>query len=210
MTSTTQPSFELESQYHGVVAGVDEAGRGPWAGPVVAGACILDPAHVPEGLNDSKKLTAKKREIIFEKLMQHEGHQCAVAIVEADVIDQLNILQATKLAMRNAVEKLNPAPQVVLIDGNQPPALPTKTVAVIKGDAISLSIAAASVLAKVTRDRIMHQLHEQFPHFGWNSNAGYGAKAHQEGLALHGITPHHRRSYAPIRKIIEASLEPVE
>lgn len=198
------PDFSLETQYGAPIAGVDEAGRGPWAGPVVAAAVILNPANIPEGLNDSKKLSAKKREALFAEISEHA--QVGVGIVDVQQIDVLNILGATKQAMVDAVTNLPTAPATVLIDGNQPPQMGgMRIVPVIKGDSKSLSIAAASIIAKVTRDRIMHDLHEQFPHYGWNSNAGYGAKAHQEGIAAHGITKHHRTSFRPIREYMEAN-----
>ena len=198
-------SWQLEYQ-HGwpdtPVAGVDEAGRGPWAGPVVAAAIIL-PADFalsgPLSVDDSKKLSEKKREAIFEQLvaLPHGIGQASV-----DEIDQLNILQATFLAMTRAVDGLAQAPAHVLVDGNHLSTWDRPATAVIGGDGLSPSIAAASILAKVTRDRIMRQLDAAFPVYGWASNKGYGAKAHQIGLAEHGVSPHHRKSYAPIRKIL--------
>jgi ribonuclease HII len=198
-------TWQLEHQ-HGwpdtPVAGVDEAGRGPWAGPVVAAAIIL-PADFalsgPLSVDDSKKLSEKKREAIFEQLvaLPHGIGQASV-----DEIDQLNILQATFLAMTRAVDGLTQAPAHVLVDGNHLPTWDRSATAVIGGDGLSPSIAAASILAKVTRDRIMRQLDADFPVYGWASNKGYGAKAHQIGLAEHGVSPHHRKSYAPIRKIL--------
>ncbi len=191
------PTLHYEHGYTGVIAGVDEAGRGPWAGPVTAAAVVLNIAHIPVGLDDSKKLSAAKREQLFDVIMQH----CDVAIGMASVaeIDALNILGATKLAMQRAVSGLSSSPNVALIDGNQPPKLACKTVAIIKGDAKSLSIAAASIIAKVTRDRMMSELACEFPHYSWEKNAGYGTKKHQDGIALHGITDHHRRSFKPIK-----------
>lgn len=192
------PSLQYESAYDGVVAGVDEAGRGPWAGPVVASAVILNAASIPTGLDDSKKLSAIKRDALFEQIMQHATVSVGMASVEE--IDTLNILGATKLAMIRAVESLPKQPDVALIDGNQPPRLDCKAVAIISGDAKSLSIAAASIIAKVTRDRIMRELAREFPHYGWEKNAGYGTKKHQNGLIEHGVTPHHRRSFKPIQE----------
>lgn len=195
------PSLQYENSYEGTIAGVDEAGRGPWAGPVTAAAVILNPAHIPAGLDDSKKLTAAKRDILFDAIMQH----CDVAVGMASVeeIDALNILGATKLAMQRAVAGLSQQPDIALIDGNQPPKLNCKAVAIVSGDAKSLSIAAASIIAKVTRDRMMGELAQAFPQYGWEKNAGYGTKKHQDGIALHGITDHHRRSFKPIKSWLE-------
>jgi ribonuclease HII len=194
------PHFAYETTLGGLVAGVDEAGRGPLAGSVVAAAVILHPERIPEGIADSKKLSAAKREALFEAI---QTQAIAYAIAEASVaeIDALNILQASLLAMQRAVMQLNPAPHHALIDGNKlPQSLPCNATAIIKGDATSLSIAAASILAKVTRDRMMKQLAKEYPHYGWTENAGYPTAAHLAALAQHGITPHHRRSFAPVKK----------
>lgn len=184
-----------------VIAGVDEVGRGPWAGPVTACAVILDPMTIPDGLNDSKKLSAKRREALTAEILS-----CAqVSIAHASVaeIDRLNILQASLLAMRRAIEGLPRVVQFALIDGNRIPAdLPCPAEAVVKGDGKSLSIAAASIVAKVTRDEIMVALAQQFPGYGWEKNAGYGTKLHQAGLRNLGVTPHHRRSFKPIHNIL--------
>lgn len=191
------------------VAGVDEAGRGPWAGPVVAAAAIFTPHYKAEfltHLNDSKKLSPKKRDYLFNFILEH----CDTAVGTASVqeIDDINILQASMLAMSRAINGLKNQAQHALIDGNKiPDQLTMPAEAIIKGDGRSYSIAAASIIAKVTRDRQMQQLHEQFPHYGWNTNAGYGTKAHQDGLVKHGITQHHRRSYAPIKKLILESAQ---
>jgi ribonuclease HII len=181
--------------------GVDEAGRGPWAGPVTAAAICL-PRGFDLSVDDSKKLTAKKRDALFETLIALP-HGIGTACVAE--IDRLNILQATFLAMRRAVDALADnigAPAHVLVDGNKLPDWPYAAQAVIGGDGLAPSIAAASILAKVTRDRDMAALDAQFPGYGWASNKGYGAKAHQIGLEKLGVTPHHRRSYAPIAKIL--------
>lgn len=185
------------------ICGVDEVGRGPLAGPVVAAAVILNPAHIPAGLNDSKKLTAKRRETLY-----FEIQECAVAysIAEASVaeIDEINILQASMLAMRRAVAGLGVRPDGALVDGNRDPGFPglvTRTL--IKGDARSLSIAAASIMAKVFRDQLMTKLGESHPAYGWAQNAGYGVAKHREALRLVGVTEHHRRSFAPIRQILD-------
>lgn len=196
----TTPDLSIESTHNGIVCGVDEAGRGPLAGPVVAAAVILDINNIPNGLNDSKKLSKKKRETLFDEIMA-----CAtVGVAEANVeeIDTLNILGATKLAMQRAVEALGKV-DVALIDGNQPPKLPCKTQAVIKGDSKSLSIAAASIIAKVTRDRLMEALDKEHPAYGFAGHAGYGTKAHMQAIATYGVCPAHRRSFAPVRNAIE-------
>lgn len=191
------PDYTLEGAIQGKVAGIDEAGRGPWAGPVVAAAVILDPTCIPEGLDDSKKLSRNRRESLYETILHSAITGIGIASVEE--IDQYNILEATKRAMVRAWEALGQMTALVLVDGNQPPRFPCPCQAVIGGDGKSLSIAAASILAKVTRDRIMATLANEFPSYGWGKNAGYGTKIHQEAIASFGITPHHRKSFAPIR-----------
>lgn len=196
------PDFSLEDSFSGVVAGIDEAGRGPWAGPVAAGAVILDAKNIPDGINDSKKLKLEKREAIFEQL-----RQCAivgVGLASVEEIDRFNILQATKLAMSRALADLSEQPHIALVDGNQLPELPCRGLAVVKGDSKSLSIAAASIVAKVTRDRIMHKLALQHSEYGWETNSGYGTKAHVEAISKYGITSHHRKSFKPIAKLAVA------
>ena len=186
-----------------LVFGVDEAGRGPWAGPVTAAAiCLPEDFDLP--VDDSKKLTAKKRDMLFEQLilLPHGIGEASVA-----QIDEINILQATYAAMARAVEALAAqigAPHHVLVDGNRLGKWPFSASAIVGGDGRSRSIAATSVLAKVTRDRQMQALDEAFPGYGWASNKGYGAKAHALGLEKLGVTSHHRRSYAPIAKILAA------
>jgi ribonuclease HII len=200
------PDFKIEHKYQGVIAGVDEAGRGPWAGPVVAAAVILKPDFFPDGLNDSKKLTKEKRERLFAELINHCDF--GVGIVSEEMIDEINILNATKLAMKEALVQLHNRPDVVLVDGNQGFELyDMKIIPVVKGDALSLSIAAASIIAKVARDKIMTGLCSEFPHYGWSDNAGYGTAKHIEAIERHGICKYHRKSYAPIRKYIEAAGE---
>lgn len=200
------PDFSFEDDFGLVpIAGVDEAGRGPWAGPVVAGAAILNrdtlPADLMAALDDSKKLKAAKREDLFARLADHAV--IGVGIASAQEVDDINILQATMTAMARAVAALSVTPAGALIDGNRVPGdLPCPARAVIKGDGLSLSIAAASIVAKVTRDGIMADLDLRYPGYGWQSNAGYGTKAHQAGLARLGVTPQHRKSFAPIRKIL--------
>ena len=197
------PDYTLETEADGVVCGVDEAGRGPWAGPVVAGAVILDPDRIPPGLDDSKKLKPAKREELLGEI--EAVARTGVGIASVQEIDDLNILQATMLAMARAVEDLGTTPDLALVDGNREPKLLCPARTVVKGDATSLSIAAASIVAKVTRDRIMADLAARYPGYGWERNAGYGTKEHQAGLASLGVTPEHRRSFAPIRAIVEGS-----
>lgn len=195
------PNYVFESTSPQPVCGVDEVGRGPWAGPVVTAAVILDPANIPTGLNDSKKLTAARREGLFEKI--NASAHVAIGMASVEEIDRINILQATFLAMRRAVEALGVSPAFALIDGNKiPPALVCDARAIVKGDSRSVSIAAASIVAKVTRDRLMCDLSATYPGYAWETNMGYGTKAHQEGLARLGVTPHHRRSFKPIHKML--------
>lgn len=194
------PDFDLERQTGGVVAGVDEAGRGPWAGPVIAAAVVLSPDRIPEGLDDSKKLTARARERLFDQITAVA--QVGVGHASVEEIDQINILQATLRAMARAVEALPAPPTAAIVDGNQAPTLACPVRTVVKGDGKSLSIAAASIIAKVTRDRLMAALALDFPGFGWERNAGYGTAQHRQALENLGVTPHHRRSFAPVRKRI--------
>ena len=206
------PDFSFEDRYDGDVAGVDEAGRGPWAGPVVAGAVIIKDRNLGDvllnGLDDSKKLTVKKREVLYEELRAAErAGKVVIGIGEASAeeIDRINILQATFLAMRRALDALGKQPNHALVDGNQKPKnFPCDCTTVVKGDARSMSIAAASIMAKVYRDRLMCRLAQQYPAYGFEKNAGYGTKAHIEGLKLYGVTPQHRRSYRPIQEFLSA------
>lgn len=203
-----KPTFDLENRQAHPVAGCDEAGCGPWAGPVVAGAVILLQNTLSPTLlsllNDSKKLTAKKREAAFDALMETHGTGCWIGVGQASVeeIDQLNIRRAAQLAMTRAVESLSLKPSYVLVDGTGNPSWSFASEPIIKGDQKSYSIAAASIIAKVTRDRLMTELSLQFPEYGWHNNAGYGTKTHQEALAQFGITPHHRTSFAPIKALL--------
>jgi ribonuclease HII len=183
-----------------LIAGVDEVGRGPWAGPVVAAAVILRREALPDGLNDSKALSKAKREGLFETINAAANVSLGMASVEE--IDEFNILQASLLAMSRAVEGLAAAPHIALVDGNRAPKLTCPVRTIIKGDAKSLSIAAASIIAKVTRDRIMAELSIEHPNYGWERNAGYGTREHQEGLKLVGVCRHHRKSFAPIRQLM--------
>ncbi len=201
----TAPDFSFEHAAHDAgatrVAGVDEVGRGPLAGPVTAAAVVLDPANIPEGLNDSKKLSAKRREALYEAIMA--SAEVCIAHASVEEIDELNILYASHLAMERAVSGLPAAPDHVLIDGNKiPKALTIPAEALVKGDARSLSIAAASIVAKVTRDRIMVDLAQQHPGYGWEQNAGYPSKSHISALQNLGVTPHHRRSFKPVHNIL--------
>ncbi len=198
------PTLEFETALlaQGItrIAGTDEAGRGPLAGPVVAAAVILDPDAIPEGLDDSKKLSLKKRERLFDEIRASTRHGVAEATVAE--IDALNIYHASHLAMQRAVEALG-AVDHVLVDGNKIPAgLTMPATPIVKGDGRSLTIAAASILAKVTRDRIMMALGQQHPAFNWGKNMGYPTKEHIRALEQHGVTQHHRRSFKPVHNIL--------
>jgi len=185
-----------------VIAGVDEAGRGPLAGPVVAAACIIEPGASIKGVDDSKKLTPKMREKLYKEISAHSGFHVGVGIVEPERIDEINILQATFEAMRLAVEHLDLRPDFVLVDGNQDPKLGIETETVIKGDSHSASIAAGSIVAKYLRDQIMCSLDHECPEYGFAGHMGYPTKAHVEAIALHGPTRFHRMSFktlAPYR-----------
>ena len=187
---------------HGLpVAGIDEAGRGPWAGPVVVAAVILNPDRIPEGLNDSKLLTAQAREDRYEEIM---ATSCvAIAIGQVRRIDRDNILQASLWGMRLAFRGLQVPQAAALIDGNLiPKRFPGKARAVVGGDGLSLSVAAASIIAKVTRDRIMVKLAKRYRRYGWESNKGYGTPEHARAVQKHGVCTHHRRSFAPIERAI--------
>lgn len=183
-----------------IIAGIDEVGRGPLAGPVVTAAVILPKPIV--GLADSKTLSKKRREALFPQIMS----QALVGIGAASVceIDQLNILHATMLAMRRAVLRLPAVPTLALVDGNQNPGLGLRTELIVKGDSKVPEISAASIVAKVIRDRLMSKLALKYPVYGWESNAGYGAKRHRDAMAEQGVTAHHRRSFAPLREWLES------
>ena len=196
-------SFEQDAIAQGAtrVAGIDEVGRGPLAGPVTAAAVVLDPCRIPEGLNDSKKLTAKRRAVLHDQIMGCAEVSIAHASVEE--IDEINILRAAHLAMERAVAGLRHPPDMALIDGNMiPKGLTIPARAVIKGDALSASISAASIVAKIRRDRIMWDLAQQFRGYGWETNAGYGSKSHIEALRNLGVTPHHRRTFKPVHNML--------
>ena len=181
----------------GLMAGVDEAGRGPLAGPVVAAAVILDDLNPIQGLADSKKLTARKRERLFDEI-RAKALCCSIAEATVEEIDQRNILQATMLAMRRAVEGLRLKPAKVLVDGNRLPVLDVLAEAIVKGDSKVPAISAASILAKVHRDRWCEQIHTQYPQYGFDAHKGYGTAAHLAALKEHGPTPWHRQSFAPV------------
>ena len=196
------PDFAHEARLRArgfeLVAGVDEVGRGPLAGPVVAAAVILDPEHMPDGLNDSKKLTASVRERLFTEIMRHA--HVAIASIPATRIDAINIRQSTFEAMAGAVNGLAVRADFALIDGRDIPPLPCPAEALIGGDRRSLSIAAASIIAKVTRDRMMTLLAQTYPDYGFEKHMGYGTVKHLKALALHGPTPLHRMSFAPLKR----------
>lgn len=196
-------SFEagLDGRFGSPVAGIDEAGRGPWAGPVVAAAVILDPGALPRGLGDSKTLSEARRDALFGEL--HRVAEIGTGHADVEEIDRLNILQATFLAMTRAVAALPRRPAVVLVDGNRaPPGLTMPAETLVGGDGLSASVAAASIVAKVTRDRIMRALAARHPGYGWERNKGYGTAEHRAALIRLGVTPEHRRSFRPIHNML--------
>jgi ribonuclease HII len=200
------PDFAIERGCEGVVCGVDEAGRGPLAGPVVAAAVVIDRrrlrGELRYTLDDSKVLGRDVRESCCRALfdaMRRGAVRIGVGAASAGEIDRINVLRASLVAMRRAVMALGVVPDIALVDGNVPPPLPCAVKTVVKGDALSLSIAAASVVAKVTRDRIMRALAPRYPGYGWESNVGYSTAAHFAGIRQFGVTPHHRRSFEPVR-----------
>ena len=190
------PCYSREAAFPGRVAGVDEAGRGPWAGPVVAAAVVLDPKCIPEGLNDSKQLTAERRAGLWQALV--DCADIGVGIASVEEIDTINIHWATMLAMERAVTALKTDCAHVLVDGNRKPKWTRSTETIVSGDALCISIAAASIIAKVTRDRMMIELAERHDGYGWHTNKGYGTAEHSRALKSLGVTPHHRRSFAPV------------
>lgn len=203
------PTFDFEDRIRAsspkaVIAGIDEAGRGPWAGPVIAAAAILDPAALPkslrENLDDSKALSPTLRDALYSEIEKSSAVAFGWGQADVEEIDRLNILSANDLAMSRALEALGRPVDHALVDGNRRPPLNCAVTAVVCGDALSLSIAAASIVAKVTRDRIMSKLAAEFPVYGWHTNKGYGTVDHRNALQLYGVTPHHRRSFAPVRE----------
>lgn len=203
----SRSSFRLEQlgfgwNEPGLVAGVDEAGRGPLAGPVVAAAVVLDELKPIRGLADSKLLGERKREALFDEI-RAKALCCAIAEATAEEIDRLNILQATLLAMRRAVEALRLSPHRVVVDGNRVPVLRMPVAAVVKGDALVPAISAASILAKVHRDRLCRELHALHPQYGFDGHKGYPTPEHLAALQRHGACEHHRRSFAPVRATLK-------
>jgi len=194
-----QVSFDWDRA--GLVAGVDEAGRGPLAGPVVAAAVILDERHPIAGLSDSKKLSAAQREKLFDQICAR-ALCCSIAQASVEEIDRLNILQATLLAMQRAVIGLRLKPTKVLVDGNRLPVLEVFAEAIVQGDALVPCISAASILAKVHRDRWCLQMHQQYPLYGFDAHKGYGTARHLAALLAHGACPEHRRSFAPVAQVL--------
>lgn len=203
--SRIKPTFDLESLelelLGGPVAGIDEAGRGPWAGPVVAAAVILDPLNLPKGIDDSKALDADARELAYASIVSTS--KFGVGIAHVNRIDRDNILNATMWAMSEAVTKLGQPPRLALIDGNRAPKLKCQHRTIVKGDAKCLSIAAASIVAKVTRDRIMIALGQELPGYGFERHKGYGTPEHREALHRLGVSSHHRRSFDPVQLALE-------
>ena len=195
-----EPSYKFDQAYETPIIGVDEVGRGPLAGPVISAAIILNKEKIPEGINDSKKLSKKKREVINEELISQ--HSFAIGIASVEEIDKINILQASLLAMKRAVLNLNIKPQTILVDGNKLPDLEFNMYPIIKGDSKSISIAAASIIAKVYRDKLMQDLSLQYPGYYWEKNSGYGTKQHLLALDNLGVTPIHRKSFAPIYNML--------
>lgn len=203
-----KPDFAFEIEHgapHVRVCGIDEAGRGPLAGPVVAAAVVIDAGNCPEGLDDSKKLDEAKREALFAALSGCA--EIGVGIATVEEIDRLNILWASMLAMSRACAALATPAAFALIDGNRVPKLDCPARAIVSGDARAISIAAASIVAKVTRDRMMTELARAHPGYGWETNRGYGTPEHLDALARLGATPHHRRSFAPVRNILSPQIQ---
>ncbi len=196
------PSFRFEREHSEPSVGVDEAGRGPLAGPVVAAAVILDRRRVPRGIDDSKKLGEDARETLYERIVR--AHGWGVGVVEVEEIDRINIYHATMLAMTRAVDALGIEPGMVLVDGNALPKWRYPARAIVSGDALSRSIAAASIVAKVTRDRMMREYDLAHPGYGWRQNKGYGTAEHRAALLELGPTPLHRRSFAPVAQLVLA------
>ena len=196
------PGLALFDYENEIICGVDEAGRGPLAGPVMAAAVILDPAHPIAGLRDSKKLSEAKRELLAIEIKKHALAWCIAECSEKE-IDELNILQATMLAMRRAVEGLSIKPTLALIDGNRCPVMSVPSEAIVKGDDKVAAISAASILAKTARDHVLMQLHEQYPQYALDQHKGYPTALHLERLREHGVAPIHRKSYAPVKALLK-------
>ena len=195
-----QKLIAFENNFSLPIAGIDEVGRGPLAGPVIAAAVILDRKNIPEGINDSKKIPKAKRILLAEKIKENSIY--AYGAASEIEIDEINILQASLLAMKRASDRLSVVPKTTLIDGNFKPDIKNNTISIIKGDSKSVSIAAASILAKVYRDEIMLKYSKQFPEYGFQTNSGYGTKEHLSALKNYGITPIHRKSFKPVHNIL--------
>ena len=195
-----QKLIAFENYFSLPIAGIDEVGRGPLAGPVIAAAVILDRKNIPEGINDSKKIPKAKRILLAEKIKENSIY--AYGAASEIEIDEINILQASLLAMKRASDGLSVVPKTTLIDGNFKPDIKNNTISIIKGDSKSVSIAAASILAKVYRDEIMLKYSKQFPEYGFQTNSGYGTKEHLSALKNYGITPIHRKSFKPVHNIL--------
>lgn len=194
-------TFELEAieleLNGGPIAGVDEAGRGPLAGPVVAAAVVLNPRFIPNGIADSKALDARQRQSVYQAII--DTAQVGIGVASVDRIDADNILNASLWAMAEAIARLDQLPRLVLVDGNKAPHVECTTRAIVQGDARCLSIAAASIVAKVARDAMMAELARDYPHYGFDRHKGYGTREHHDAIARHGVTPHHRRSFRPVQ-----------
>lgn len=196
-------SFERQARAKGykVIAGIDEAGRGPLAGPVVAASCLIDEGVLIPGIDDSKKLTPQRREQLFQELTEQKGVAYGLGIVSAEEIDRINILQATIVAMQNSLEQLNKTPDYMLVDGLKLSYRDIPCQKIIRGDALSYVIAAASILAKVTRDRLMYQFHKEWPQYGFDQHKGYGTEQHIAAIKKHGPCKIHRRTFEPIKSL---------
>ena len=187
------------------IAGVDEAGRGPWAGPVCSAIVILNKDRISGGINDSKKIPEKKRMELYEEILLN--HECGIGFASPEEIDRLNILEATFLSMKRALKNISIKPDYILVDGNLSPKFKIPHETIIKGDNISMSIAAASIIAKVERDKFMLNIDKEYPEYKWKKNKGYGTKDHQNALNSNGASKYHRKSFSPIRKILSLSTE---
>lgn len=200
----TKYEQNLRNQGFKLIAGVDEVGRGPLAGPVVAAAVILPETFFLAGIDDSKKLTEKKREE-YDEVIRRDALAVSIAVIDADEIDKINIYQATKKAMKTAIASLDPKPEAVLIDAVEL-EIPFRSESIIKGDAKSVSIAAASIVAKVARDRFMKEIAQEYPEYGFQKNMGYGTKDHLRALEKYGVTPFHRKTFSPVKELLQSNL----